>query len=153
MTTTLDLLIDAVESELSELVMGGQIGAKSAYFGDIDGPTLHEPVVFFVLDSADRNDNQVIQDSSRLTWDLNYNVYCLYSGIEGRQKFKNARKFVDSVYNLLQTQHSAGQRLNGECFDIDCISMDYGYVAIDRPKEQTMTGGVIRLIIQVIELF
>lgn len=153
MTTTLDELITSVESELNSLIMDGNTGAKNTWFGEIDSPTLQSPTVYFVLDSAERNDNQVIQDSKRLTWNLNYNVYCLYSGIEGRQKFTNARKYVDSIYNLLQTQHAAGQRLNGECFDIGCMTIDYGYVSIDRPTELTMTGGVIKLIIQVIELF
>ena len=153
MTITIDELIDSVEAELSELIIGGQIGVKNAWFGDIEGPTLQSPTVYFVLDSRERGDNQVIQDDKRLAWDLNYNVYCIHSGLEGRQKFVNARKYVDSIYNLLQTQHSADERLNGECFDIGCMSVDYGYVAIDRPTETTMTGGVIKLIVQVIEIF
>ena len=153
MTTTIDELITSVESELNTLINSGSINAKNVWFGDIDTISIQFPTVYFILDSRDLSDSQVIQDANRITWNLNYNVYCLHSGIEGRQKFTNARKFVDSVYNLLQTQHAAGERLNGNCWDIGCISVDYGYVSLDVPKNDTMTGGVIRLVVQVIEIF
>jgi len=153
MTTTIDELITTIESELNSLIIGGSINAKYIWFGDIDAITILTPAVYFILDSAERSDDQVIQDSNKLTWELNYSVYCLYSSIEGRNKFTNARIFVDSVYNLLQTQHKAGQRLNNNCFDIGCISMKYGHVSLDVPKTQTLTGGVIQLIVQVIETF
>lgn len=153
MTTTLDTIIDAVESELNTLILSGGINAKKVWFTDIDDLTIEYPAVLFMLQNAERNDMQVIQTSSRISWDLNYDVFCLYSGLEGKQKFTHARRFVDSVYNLLQTQHAPGQRLNGECFDIECGSIEYGVVALDQPKQTTVTGGVIKLVIQAIELF
>jgi len=145
--------IDLVEAELSKLIISGHVGAKNVWFGEIEGAILQTPTVYFILNSRDRGDAQVAQDNKRMAWDLNYSVYCLYSGIEGRQKFINARNYVDSIYNLLQTQHSANERLGGNCFDIGCISVDYGQVAIDRPEETVLTGGVIELVIQIIEIF
>jgi len=145
--------IDSIEAELSKLITDGHIGAKNVWFGEIEGVTLQTPTVYFILNSRERSDAQVAQDDKRMAWDLNYSVYCLYSGIEGRQKFINARNYVDSIYNLLQAQHSANERLGGNCFDIGCISVDYGHVAIDRPEEISVTGGVIELVIQIIEIF
>jgi len=153
MTTKLDDIIDSVESELNSLILDGTINAKKVWFTDVDDLTIQYPSVLFILRNAERNDMQVIQSSSRISWNLNYDVFCLYSGLEGKQKFTHARRFVDSVYNLLQTQHAPGQRLNGECFDIECASIEYGIVALETPKQTTVTGGVIKLVIQVIELF
>lgn len=153
MTTTIDDLISTIETELNSLITGGNVNAKHVWFGDIDAPAIQTPAVYFILDGRTRNDFQVIQDDKRIGWDLNYSVYCMHSGLEGQQKFTNARKFVDSIYNLLQTQHKSDQRLNNNCFDIGCISVEYGQVSLEVPKTVVMSGGVIKLIVQVIELF
>ena len=153
MTTTRDELTDIVESELYNLIYGGQIGAKYVWFDDIDIPVIQTPSVLFMYRAAERADTQVIQDSKMIAWNLIYDVYCFYSGIEGRQRFKNARKYTDSVYNLLQIQHAADKRLNNNCFDIECGNTSFGQVSVDRPKEVVMTGGSIELIVQVIEIF
>lgn len=153
MTTTLDELISTVEDELNSLITGGQINARHTWFGDIDAPTIQTPAVYFILDSAEQNDMQVIQNSNQIAWNLNYFVYCFHSGLEAQQKFTNARKFTDSVYNLLQTQHASDQRLNNNCQDIGCISIEYGQVSLEVPKTAVMSGGVIKLIVQIIEIF
>lgn len=153
MTITRDELTDCVESELNSLIHTGKIGAKYVWFDDIDIPVIQTPSVLFMYREAVPADEQVIQDSKRITWDLMYDVYCFYSGIEGKQRFKNARKYTDSIYNLLQTQHAADRRLNNNCFDIGCGKSLFGHVSIDRPQEIVMTGGVIELIVQVIEIF
>lgn len=153
MTLTRDEHTDNVESELYTLIHGGQIGAKYIWFDDIDVPVIQTPSVLFMYRTAVQNDDQVIQDSKRITWNLIYDVYCFYSGLEGKQRFKNARKYTDSVYNLLQTQHAPGKLLNGKCVNIGCGATLFGHVAIDRPKEMVMTGGMIELAIQVIEIF
>lgn len=153
MTTAIKDIITTIESELNQLITQGSSNAKFVWFGDIDSPTIQTPAVYFILDGRERNESQVIQDDKQLFWDLEYSVYCMHSGIEGRQKFTNARKFVDDIANLLQTQHSSANRLNGNCFDIGCISVNYGKVSVDVPKAGDMTGGVIKLIVQVIETF
>ncbi len=153
MTITRDEHTDNVESELYYLIHDGQIGAKNVWFDDIDVPVIQTPSVLFMYRDAELNDDQVIQDSKRITWNLVYDVYCFYSGLEGRNRFKNARKYTDSVYNLLQTQHASGALLNGKCFNIGCGTSYFGHVAIDRPKYIVMTGGMIELVIQVIEIF
>lgn len=153
MVKTLDSITDAVEFELSRVILDGKINAKKVWFTDNDDLTIEYPAVLFMLQDAERNDMQVLQTSRKISRDLNYDVFCLHSGLEGKQKFTNARRFVNSVYNLLQTQHEPEKRLNGECFDIECGSVEYGIVALDQPKQTTVTGGVIKLVVQVIELF
>ena len=146
-------MIEDIEPELKNLLLDGAINVRHVWFGDINPVDIQSPSVHFMLNSTKRNDMQVIQSSSRISWDLEYDVSCMYSGSDGRQTYTNARKFVNSVYNLLQTQHAPGQRLNGTCFDIECASIEYGFVALDLPEPVLMTGGVIKLVIQVIELF
>lgn len=153
MTTKLDDIIDSIESELNSLILDGKIGAKKAWFGDIDDLIIEYPSVFFILQDAKMNDMQVIQSSNQIARDLNYNVYCLHSELKGNQKFTNGRKFANSVYDLLQNQHESSQRLNGECFDIWCDPVEYGIVTLEPMRDITVTGGVIRLVVQVIELF
>lgn len=153
MTTTRNELIEDVQSELHELIAGGGINVHNIWFGDIDPADVQAPAVHFMLTSTDHGDDQVIQTPSRITWDLNYDVSCMYSGSEAGQTFENARVFVEAVNNLLQTQHAADKRLNGNCQDIQCISTEYGFVALDLPEPIMMTGGLIKLIVQVIEIF
>lgn len=152
MTTAIKDIITTLESELRSLITQGS-NAKFVWFGDIDAPVIQTPAVYFILDDRFRGDDQVLQDDKRISWNLGYAVYCLHSGLEGKQKFTNARKFTDDIANLLQTQHSSSERLNGNCQDIGCFSVNYGKVSVDVPKSGEMTGGVIQLIIQVIETF
>jgi len=153
MTTTRNELIEDVQAELHELIASSNINVHNIWFGDIDPADIQAPAVHFMLTSTERNENQVIQTPSRIEWNLNYDVSCLYGGSEAGQTFENARVFVEAVNNLLQTQHTADERLNNTCQDIQCMSTEYGYVALDLPEPVMMSGGVIKLIIQVIEIF
>lgn len=153
MTTAIKDIITTIESELRNLITQGNSNTKFVWFGDIDTVTIQTPAVYFILDGRSRGDAQVFQDDKRLLWNLEYAVYCLHSGLEGNQKFTNARKFTDDIANLLQMQHSSAARLNGNCQDIGCISVDYGKVSTNVPKSGEMAGGVISLIVQVIETF
>jgi len=149
---TLDEQIDNIEFELNKLMMRDHITAKT-WFTDIDKPLIQYPSTLFMLRSAERNDMQVVQNSNQLAWDLEYDVYCLYSSIEGLNKFTHSRKFVDAIYNQLQSQHASGKMLNCACFNLECVNIEYGIVTLDQLKTTTVSGGVIKLIIQVFEQF
>lgn len=149
---TLDDHIDNIELELNKLMMRGNISSKT-WFTDVDEPLIQYPSTLFMLRSAERNDLQVVQNSNQLAWDIEYDVYCLYSSIEGLKKFTHSRKFVDAIYNQLQNEHASGKMLNCACFNIECVSIEYGIVTLDQLKTTTVSGGVIKLIIQVFEQF
>lgn len=151
MTTTLEEKIEATEKELKALIAGGGIGVRNIWFGDINPADTQPPAVHLMLVSADQNDLQVTQTASRLGWDLTYEVSCLYGGSEGNQTVTYARKFVNSVYNLLQSQHTPSERLNDEVFYLNCDSIEYGFVALDLPEPVLLNGGLIRMTIQVFE--
>ena len=153
MTITLNEHRKNIEPELKTLLLDAALNIKSVWFGDNKPADLQTPSVNFMLMSAPRNDMQVIQSSSRISRNLEYDVSCMYSGSEGNQTYDNAATFVDSVYNTLQKQHAPGQRLNGTCFDIECDDIIYGFVVLELKERVFMTGGVIKLVVQVIELF
>lgn len=151
MTTTLKDIKKSIKTELIELIAGGGIGVNNIWFGDINPADTQPPAVHFMLVSAEQNDLQVVQTPSRLGWDLMYDVSCMYSGSEADQTVEYAQEFVDDVYDLLQSQHTPSQRLNGNVFNLNCESIEYGFVVLDLPEEAFMNGGVIRLTIQVFE--
>jgi hypothetical protein len=149
---TLDDHIDNIELELNKLMMQGNISSKT-WFDDDDEPLIQYPSTLFMLRSAEINDLQVVQNSNQIARDIEYDVYCLYSSIEGLKKFRHSRKFVDAIYYQLQSQHASGKMLNCACFDLMCPTIEYGIVTLERLKTTTVSGGVIKLIIQVFEQF
>ena len=74
MTTTLNDLIEDIEPELKTLLLDGAINVRHVWFGDINPVDVQSPSVHFMLNSTKRNDMQVIQSSSRISWDLEYDV-------------------------------------------------------------------------------
>ncbi len=152
MITTLDDHIDNIEFELNKLMMQDTISSKT-WFTDDDEPLIQYPSTLFMLRSAEMNDLQVVQSPNQIARDIEYDVYCLYSSIEGLKKFTNSRKFVNAIYYQLQNQHASGKLLNGACFNLMCPAIEYGVVTLDQLKTTTVSGGVIKLIIQVFEQF
>lgn len=151
--TTINEHIENVESELSTLIYGSGSNVRNIWFGDIDKADVQVPAINFMLARRTRpEDLQVIQTSSRITWHLEYDVSCIYSGIEGEQTYKNARKFVDRIYDVIQGQHSSNKRLNGKCQDIECMDVDYGLVALGISEPEYMNGGLIKMIIEIVEI-
>jgi len=82
MTTTRNELIEDVQAELHELIASSNINVHNIWFGDIDPADVQAPAVHIMLTSTERNENQVIQTPSRIEWNLNYDVSCLYGGSE-----------------------------------------------------------------------
>jgi hypothetical protein len=149
--TTVREQIDTIQDELRDLIFSAGLNVRNVWFGDIDPADVQTPAVHFMLNSRSRNDFQVIQTANRIAWDLEYDVSCLYSGSEGERTFQNAASFVDSVYDILQGEHSASGRLHNSCHDINCINVEYGFVALDFPEPVLTSGGVIKLIIEIFE--
>lgn len=152
MTKTIIEFRKNIESELYDLMYSAKLGIRKIWFGEINPADIQTPSVHFMLPKRNRNDMQVMQTNNQIAWNLEYDVSCMYSGIEGDQTHDNAYDFVDNVYDTIQGQHSATGRLNNECHDIWCESVEYGIVALGIDEPIFTTGGVIKMIIEIFEV-
>lgn len=145
---TLETQIDTVESELNTLIRDGGIGVKDIMSGDITRGAIRYPAVHFLLQNAERNDLQVTKPN-QIGWDLNYEVSCVFAGVDAQNTLKSARTFTNAVYNLIQGQRAAGKLLSNNAFDMDCDKIDY--VTFEEPDKNYVYGGIITLVIQIFE--
>lgn len=154
MTTTIDEIIDSIESELTTELKGVQ-GIRDVFFDDNIPIVLNFPCVHMQLDRATLN-NVGSQDPIDFgDWSISYDVACMFAGIEQEKTFRNARKFTDRVYEILRAQKDYDEFLSGNCIDIEIPEIVYGYIELgqfnDSGKNMRLKGGVIRLNLHVVE--
>lgn len=145
---TLDEIIDNLETQLNRVV--NEAPVKRTMFGDLDYARFETPSVLFILTDASQNDLQVLRPN-QIGWNISYDVLVMHSGADGEQTTKDARKLVNKIYQRLQYQRQAGKLLNGNAFDLACVRIEYGSVNLNIGEDVFMYGGLIKLIIQVIE--
>lgn len=136
--------IEAIEKKLITLFRDN--GVQDINQGDIYKSTPRFPAIDIILVDREQNDLQVMQ-KTKIGWNLNYDISCMFAGTEGNQTFKNARMFVDKIYDLVQEEKIT--RLNDNVYDLECVKVEYGRTAIR--SDIMADGGVIKLIIQVFE--
>lgn len=157
MTTTLDTLMDNVESEMTTQLKTNVKGIRDIFFDDEIPVMLNFPSVHFQLNKAIPNDFETNDPPDIEDWIISYDVCCLSAGFEKSKSFKNARKFTNKVYNVLRGQKATGEFLNGNCLDIGIGGITYGYIELgqftDSPtsKVTKVKGGVIELLLRVVE--
>ena len=138
-------LIEEVESQLTKIFRDN--GVADVGVGDIYKAAPRYPAIDMLLTDRAQGPNQVMQ-KGKIEWLLSYDISCMYSGSEGKQTFKNARKFVDKIYDVIQAEKEGA--LNNTVQDLECIGVEYGRTAI---REDIMAnGGVIKLLIQIYEV-
>lgn len=136
--------IEEVEAQLIKLFRDS--GVADINTGDIYKAAPRYPAIDMLLTDREQGPNQVMQ-KGEIEWLLSYDISCMYAGSEGNQTFKNARKFVDKIYDIIQAEKEGA--LNGTIQDLECMSVEYGRTAI---REDIMAdGGVIKLLIQIYE--
>lgn len=143
---TLETVVQNIETQLTTAVNAAPV--KDVYFGDIDVPKGY-PCVHFMLTNAEEAEQHSIDDLKG--WILSYDVSVMASGANGNQSFKDARGYVNTVYNRLQRQQSRSRLLNGNAADINVSKIEYGMVALDLNEPVMTYGGVIRLQIIILE--
>lgn len=148
MTVTLQTKIDTVEKKLTALIRDGNLGVRDFWFGGVGKSAPVYPMVHFMMTGNVQNELQVIQPG-KIGWDLGYDVTCIFAGTDDRTTIKNLQKFTNSIYDILQGQHEADKRLDGEIFDIGCPSIDY--VTFESPTKTFVYGAVITMVIQIFE--
>ena len=138
-------LIEEVETQLIKLFRDN--GVADINTGDIYKAAPRYPAIDILLTDRTQGPNQVMQ-KGKIEWLLSYDISCMYSGSEGNQTFKNARKFVDKIYDVIQSEKVGA--LNNTVQDLECISVEYGRTSIR--EDIVANGGVIKLIIQIYEV-
>lgn len=138
-------IIETVETQLKKVFRDN--GVADIGSGDIYKAAPRYPAVDILLTAREQGANQVMQ-MGKIHWNLLYEINCMYAGSEGNQTFKNARKFVDKIYDIIQAEKDGA--LNGTIQDLECVSVEYGRTAIR--NDIMADGGVITLIIQIYEV-
>lgn len=141
---TINNTIRDVEQELTKLFRDN--GVANINYGDIYPTAPRYPAIDILLTAREQNDLQTIQ-SNPIGWDLLYDISCMFAGSEGDQTYRNATKFVDKIYDLIQGKKD--DALNGTVHDLECTRVEYGRTAIR--TDVMADGGVIKLIIQIFE--
>jgi len=136
--------IDTIEIALRKVFR--DMGVKDINVGDIYKAVPMFPAINVMLTSAEQNGLQSFQNT-KIGWNLNYDISCLYAGSERGLTFKNSQKFVNKIYDALQRKK--GDKLDNTVFDLECMEIQYGRTAIN---ETSIDGGVIKLIIQIHEV-
>lgn len=136
--------IENIEKELITLFRNN--GVQDINQGDIYKSVPRFPAVDIMLTDREQNGLQVMQ-KNRIGWNLFYDISCMFAGTERNQTFKNARKFVDNIYDLIQGEKDSA--LNDTVFDLDCLKVEYGRTTIR--SDIMADGGVIKLVIQIFE--
>lgn len=154
MTTTLDTLIDNVETAMKNQLKTNIAGIKDTTFDDTSLTWLSYPSVLVHLTDAVPNDFETNDPRDLEDWILSYDIVCAVSGMQQEKTFEEGRKFSNKIYNLLRTQKATGQFLDGNCLDIGFDGIRYGYFevasAIDT-KSKFIKGGMIKLLLRVVE--
>ena len=137
-------ITEAIEKELITLFKDN--GVADINTGDIYPAAPRYPAIDILLTDREQNDLQTMQHNP-IGWNLSYDISCMFAGSEGKQTFKNARKFVDKIYDIIQAEKD--NDLSGTVHDLECIRVEYGRTTI---RQDIMAdGGVIKLIIQIFE--
>ena len=137
--------IETVEKQLTKLFRDN--GVADIGNGDIYKAAPRYPAIDMLLTAREQGPNQVMQ-MGKIHWNLLYEINCMYAGSEGKQTFKNARKFVDKIYDIIQSEKDGA--LNGTIQDLECVSVEYGRTAIR--NDIMADGGVITLLVQIYEV-
>lgn len=155
MTTTLDTLMDNVETQLTTQLKTNVQGIRDVFFDDEIPIVLNFPSVHMQLDRVTANQFETNDPPDFEDWILRYDVACLSAGFEQSKSFKNARKFTNRVYDVLRGQQAYGQFLDGNCLDIGIEEIIYGYIELgsfsDTNKTTKIKGGIIKLLLRVVE--
>ena len=141
---TINETIEDVEAKLIKLFRDN--GVPEINRGDIYKAAPRYPAVDMMLTYREQNDFQNMQ-KNKVGWNLYYDISCMFAGSEGAQTFKNAVKFVDKIYDLIQGEKDG--RLSDTVHDLECLRVEYGRTAIR--ADVMADGGVIKLIIQIFE--
>ncbi|MCK5616144.1 hypothetical protein KAR91_80515 [Candidatus Pacearchaeota archaeon] len=137
-------ITEAIEKELITLFKDN--GVADVNTGDIYSAAPRYPAIDILLTDREQNDLQTMQHNP-IGWNLFYDISCMFAGSEGKQTFKNARKFVDKIYDIIQAEKE--NNLSDTVHDLECIRVEYGRTTI---RTDVMSdGGVIKLIIQIFE--
>ena len=137
--------IEAIEKKLITLFRDN--GVQDINQGDIYKSAPKFPAIDIMLIDREQNGLQVMQ-KNRIGWDLYYDISCMFTGTERNQTFKNARKFVDSMYDLIQGEKESA--LDNTVYDLECIKVEYGRTTIR--SDVMADGGVIKLVVQIFEV-
>lgn len=139
--------IEAIEKELITLFRNN--GVQDISQGDIPKSTPRFPAIDIMLVDREQNGLQVMQ-KNRIGWNLFYDISCMFAGTERNQTFRNARAFVDKIYDLIQGEKDSA--LNNTVHDLDCLKVEYGRTTIRADVITEADGGIIKLVIQIFEV-
>lgn len=140
--TLLETKINKLEQELNRILKTTSV--RSVEFSDtIPLNRFQLPGVQVLLNSTQENER--LSTHNKKSWILNYDVSVMVGNIENNANYKDARKTVHEVYNVIQQQRESGRRLNNEALDIDVTSIEYGVLGLGIEKMQYIQGGIIRL--------
>lgn len=142
--------INNIRIELVKLMRGANV--RDISYGDIYKSAPSYPAINIYLESAEQADDQVFQRGV-IFWDLTYSIHCLFKGSEGQQTFDNTIIFVDTIYNILQSEQDEDKLFNDSCLDINCTTVEYGRTKVKLLDQSVIevNGGKITMIVRIIE--
>jgi hypothetical protein len=142
---TLNEEITIIEDALKSILVKSSLGVKKVYIGDVNA-SLQFPSVQLINKGADKSDVQTI-NGIVVGLVLRFDVNCLFSGSESEQTIKQAQKFTNDVYDLIQKESLSNYRLNGTCLNLDCTSIEHGTLNYDNVF---IYGGLITLDVEIL---
>jgi len=154
MTTTLDALINNVETEIKSQLKTNVAGIRDITLDDTPPKWLSFPSVFIHLTDAAPNDFETNDPRDLEDWVLSYDIVCGVSGMQQEKTFKAGREFTNKIYNVLRAQKATGQFLDSNCLDIEVGEITYGYFEVGSAldvKSKFIKGGMIKLLLRVVE--
>lgn len=142
--------LNDIKAKITQLLRDA--GVRDISYGDIYKSTPVYPAINIYLEERNQADNQVF-GRGIIYWDLSYTIHCLFKGSEGQQTFDNTIKFVDKIYDILQSEQDDEKLLDDNCIDINCGSVKYGRTNVTMLNQQVIevNGGTIAVIIRIIE--
>lgn len=142
--TTLNEMINDLESELIKKIRNAGVGSINT--GDIYETAPRLPAVNLLLIECEQSDEQVFQNG-KVSWNISYEISCMFQGTERKQTFKNSRTFVNKIYDVVQ--ECKNDNLNNTVNDLECGLIQYGKTNVNGIF---IDGGKIELKINIIEV-
>jgi hypothetical protein len=142
---TLNEEITIIEDLIKSRLVKSSLGIKQVYTGDLSA-SLQFPSVNIINKGASMSDTQILT-GQRVGLILEFDINCMFSGAEAEYSIKNAQKFTNNVYDLLQKESLTGNLLDGNCLDLDCTEIQHGALNFN---DVFVYGGLITLEIEIL---
>jgi hypothetical protein len=142
---TLNDEIEEIEDLLTSRLIKSNLGIKQVYKGEVSA-SLQFPSIQLLYKRSSKSDIQTFSGAV-VGLVLEFDVNCIFSGIEGEYSVKNAQKFSNNVYDLIQKESLNHYRLDGKCLDLDCESVEHGVLNFN---DVFVYGGKITLEIEIL---